>query len=111
MQGEVFACTLQKHHPVMYRNMRRASIEQNSSSKARATLIADLVVIIFQGRRKSCFSCCVLKKDMNIIYNSGREGFNCIAQITLNESLFIKKNKQNPNHDIPVRKDESSEHR
>lgn len=95
VQGEVFACTQQKHHPVMYRSMRRGSIEQNSSGKAGETLIADLLVIILWGRRKSCFSCCVLKKDMNIIYSSGTEGFNCIAQITRNESLSItNKSKQ-----------------
>lgn len=97
VQGEAFACTQQKHHPIMYRNVGRGSTEQNSSGKAGKTLIADLVVIILQGRRKSCFSCCVLEKDMNIIYSSGTEGFNCVAQITLNESLSTKnKSKQNP---------------
>lgn len=81
----------------MYRNVGRGSTEQNSSGKAGKTLIADLVVIILRGRRKSCFSCCVLEKDMNIIYSSGTEGFNCVAQITLNESLSTKnKSKQNP---------------
>lgn len=61
-----------KAPPNYVQKVGRGSIEQNFSSKAREILIADLVVIIFLGRRKSCSSCCVLKKNMNIIYSSGR---------------------------------------